>query len=81
MDDDIKDWVATGELLNYRLRSGKLLRDATRPEILAELEHLHAEIQAIFAQALSQLLSQGNPKKGQGKPGKPRRQRLPGSPD
>ena len=58
MDDTRKDVAAQGALPHYRLRSGKLLRDATRPEIVAELEQLYAEIQEVFAHILRQLLSQ-----------------------
>ena len=59
MDATSKDKAATGALSQYRLRSGKLLRDATRAEIVAELEQLYAEIQEVFAHILRQLLSQG----------------------
>ena len=59
MDATSKDEAATGALSQYRLRSGKLLRDATRAEIVAELEQLYAEIQEVFAHILRQLLSQG----------------------
>ena len=48
--NDLDHLAATGNLMNYRLRSGKLLRDATKPEIEAEANYYLAQAHQVFAQ-------------------------------
>ena len=47
VQQSLDELAAQGPLLNYRLRSGTLLRDATKPEIEEEMQVLGETIQAL----------------------------------